>query len=128
MNIIQLCGIGLCTVIFTVLLKERRGEMAVMISLAGGIFLFGAAVSAFVPSVEFVSEAVSSMDNSFSAYISVLLKALGIASAVQITADICRDAGESSVASKVELAGKAEILLISLPMVKELLTTAYALL
>lgn len=126
MNIIQLCGIGICTVMFAVLLKERRGEIALMVSLAGSVLLLGYALTVFVPSIEFISETVQ--ESSFSPYISVLLKALGIAFAVQITSDICRDAGESSVASKVELVGKAEILLISLPMVKELLSAAYSLL
>ena len=54
----------------------------------------------------------------------ILLKALGIASAAQITADICRDAGEAAIAGQVEMLGRAEILLLSLPLAMQILTVA----
>ena len=54
-------------------------------------------------------------------YSEILLKTLGVSLTVQTASDICRDAGESAIASKVELFGKAEILIISIPIVKKIL-------
>lgn len=50
-----------------------------------------------------------------------ILKALGIAFLTQICADICRDCGEGSVASGVEIVGKMEIVLLCIPMLERIL-------
>ena len=58
-------------------------------------------------------------------YAVILFKALGICWLAQFAADSCRDAGESALASKVELAGKTAVLLTTLPLfsaVAELVT------
>ena len=51
----------------------------------------------------------------------VLLKALGIVLVGRIAAGICRDAGESALASGVEFAVKAAVLLTALPLLQSLL-------
>ena len=57
----------------------------------------------------------------FSLYSSVILKSLGIGILAQTTADICRDSGETAIASKVEFAAKIIILLLAIPILKTLL-------
>ena len=52
-----------------------------------------------------------------SGYIKLILKVIGIAYTAQFGAEICRDAGEASTASKIELAGKIIIMAISMPAV-----------
>lgn len=44
-------------------------------------------------------------------YIMLIFKVVGIAYIIQLAAQICTDAGESAIASKVELAGRVMILL-----------------
>ena len=51
-----------------------------------------------------------------------LLKALGIVLIGRITADLCKDAGESAIASGVELAVKTAVLLTALPFLNRLLS------
>ena len=46
----------------------------------------------------------------------------------QYVADICRESGESAAASGVETVGKLEILLLSLPLIDEILRVAERLL
>ena len=53
-----------------------------------------------------------------------MLKALAISFCCRMSAEICRDCGEASLASRVEAAGKAGIVLLSLPIVKQLLEIA----
>lgn len=55
-------------------------------------------------------------------YIPYLLKALGIAFIVQITADCCNDVGEGTLAERVCLFGKIQIVVISLPLIDALLS------
>ena len=61
-------------------------------------------------------------------HLSTLLKAAAIAFITDLTADICRDTGVGSLASYVELFGRCELVLLSLPLVSELLELAFALL
>jgi len=54
-------------------------------------------------------------------YISVVLKAIGIAYITSIGAALCKDAGEDAVGAVVELAGKVSILILALPVVAAIL-------
>ena len=49
-------------------------------------------------------------------YSSVLLKALAIALLTGTAADVCRDAGESALASKAELCGQILLFVCGLPL------------
>lgn len=62
------------------------------------------------------------------ARLGTLLKAAAIALATDFTADICRDAGVGNIASCVELFGRCELILLSLPLVTELIGLAFTLL
>ena len=54
-------------------------------------------------------------------YTSTVMRALGIAIIAQMTSEICRDCGENSTASGVELAGKIEIFILCLPLISEII-------
>ncbi len=49
-------------------------------------------------------------------YLTIILKSLGICYTSQIGCDCCRDSGENALASQLELAGKAAMILIALPL------------
>jgi len=54
-------------------------------------------------------------------YISTLLKIVGIAYIAEFGAEVCKDAGESAIASKVELAGKVMIIVLAVPILTSLM-------
>ncbi len=105
-----------------IILRGQKSDFAGLVSLAASVILLGASVAAFLPVIEFVLETVEG--TGFAEYLATLTKALGITLAVQLSADVCRDAGESSIASKLELVGKAEILVLCLPLIRDLITLA----
>jgi stage III sporulation protein AD len=82
------------------------------------------------PIIEYVGEIGESFgaDESLSMAIEVLLKALGVSILAHVTANICRDAGESSIAYYVELGAKIEILILSLPLLVDVISLAAELL
>ncbi len=45
-----------------------------------------------------------------------MLKVIAVSYLTQFTVDICKDAQETAIASKVELAGKITILIMALPI------------
>ena len=49
------------------------------------------------------------------AYVGVLVKIIGIAYLVQFGAQVCKDAGESAIATRVEMGGRILILSMTLP-------------
>ena len=54
-------------------------------------------------------------------YFSVVLKVIGIAYLTQFGAQLCADAGEGAIASKIELAGKVVMMTVAAPVLTGLL-------
>ena len=67
-------------------------------------------------------------DTALESYLKVVLKAVGLAFIGQLTADLSRSAGENVVAEGVEICTKTEIILVSLPLITEIIETAELLL
>lgn len=49
-------------------------------------------------------------------YLTIVFRSLGICYVTQIACDHCRDSGENALASQLELAGRAALLIAALPM------------
>ena len=49
-------------------------------------------------------------------YLAIVFKSLGICYVTQISSDCCRDNGDNALASQLELAGKAALIITGLPM------------
>lgn len=101
------------------LLKRGQKEIALLFSLAAVLVFL-----CVLPQIETLTSTfrewaeLSGMPEVFGA----LLKALGIVLIGRITADLCKDAGESAIASGVELAVKTAVLLTALPLLNRLLS------
>ena len=54
-------------------------------------------------------------------YLRIILNILAIGLAAAFTARLCRDAGESPYAAKVELAGKISVMLLAVPVIVNIL-------
>ena len=115
MDITAVAGLGILSAVLCVILRQYNPEAASWVSLACGVIIFGAVISMIAPSVGAIAELTEAagLDGG---YARILLKALAVCYITQLAADCCRDAGESAIASKIELAGKAAIAAISLPV------------
>lgn len=118
MNEIRMCGIILCALIVCVVFKNIKQEYSLFIRIVITVFISVISISALYPILSFLDEI--SKNTPVYQYIPTLIKALGIAFAVHITADVCIDAQENALAERIALFGKAEILVISLPLIKDL--------
>ena len=54
-------------------------------------------------------------------FLSILLKITGIAFLTEFAVSICKDSGESAIASKIDSGGKIIIISISIPIITALL-------
>ncbi|MBR2743312.1 MAG: stage III sporulation protein AD [Clostridia bacterium] len=127
MEILKFIGIALSGVVLSVVLKQYKSEYRVLISLACGILLF-------VLSLGYIGEIFSGLSDIAAlggingGFFSLMLKAVGIACLCEIGVNLCRDAGESAIGSKLEFAGKLILLALSLPVFFEVLSALTALL
>ncbi len=118
MNEIKMCGIILCALVICVVFKNLRQEYSLFIRIGITVLITVVSIAILYPVLSFIEEI--SKNTIVYGYIPTLIKALGIGIAVQITADVCNDAQESALAERITLFGKAEILVISLPLIKNL--------
>lgn len=120
MTTARLCGLCLMGVLLLLFLRQSKPDFAPLVTLTLCVMLGGVGIASLLPAVDFMQELP--LNESTAQGLTVMLKSLGLAFITQTTAEFCRDAGESAVASKVELIGRAEILLLCLPMLRELMS------
>ncbi len=120
MNIIQIVIFGLVTTIIVVTVKQQRPDIALLISLAGGTVILIFVVSSLSVVIETISN-LFNKSNMDSVYITTILKVIGIAYLADFGAQLCKDAGESAIAAKIELGGKILILLLAIPILTALM-------
>lgn len=113
MNIIAFVGAGIIGAVLSVVLRQYKPEFSIYITLITGMLMLGAAVTAVKPVIETVSGYLQIADPDTS-YADVLIKSLAVCYITQMASDSCADAGEKSIAAKIELAGKFAIVLLAL--------------
>lgn len=123
MNILALAGVAIVSAIFSVMLKKYNPEMSIVLSLLAGIFLIFAILSNLTTAIDKVNELIKAAGIT-PEYGLILFKVMGICFLAQFTSDCCTDAGEKSLASKIELAGKVMIIYTSLPLFEQVIKLA----
>ena len=126
MDSLRLCSVAVIGVCAAMLVKQWKGDVLPILRLAITVLLAIAAFTVASPFAAFLSELIGG--EQALPHGSLLFKALGIAVLTQCASEICRECGEAGAASGVELIGKAEILLLCLPLINDLLSEAQALL
>ena len=119
--IIKICMLAIACVTAGMIIKQIRPDFSPFVKIAGNIAVVTAALTLISPAVTYISSLFEI--SSLGEYGSTVIKALGIAVLTQICADICRDFGEGSVASGVELVGRLQILLLCIPLIEKLLSS-----
>ncbi len=110
-----------------VALKKYAPETSVVIVVAAAAAILLSVLSQITPIIHELNSLLSKAQLNAS-YGEVLLKTIGICLVCQFTSDACRDAGQSAIASKVELAAKTTIVILSLPLLEGLITVVSSLL
>lgn len=114
MNILKIAVIGLTGAVFAVLLKESRPEFALGVSLITISVIFMLIKNDISGAIYALSDAFSGSGIDFS-YFQTVIKITGIAYITMFSSELCRDAGQGAIASKVELGGKIIIFSAVIP-------------
>ncbi len=116
MNIFTLCGCAVVACVLIVTVRQQRADIAIVLSAASGIILLAYILKDMGGAVDSVRDMLGVLDN-YSLETSAVLRAIGVCIIAQMTSDICRDAGQTTVAARVELGGRAAALLLILPVI-----------
>lgn len=115
MDIFGIVICAVCAVIFGALVKRGSKEYALVISVIACAVILLAVLGDLGPVISQIQGLAET--ESFPGYVlPAVLKAVGIAIAGQLASNVCKDAGESALAYTVDLAAKAAILAVSLPL------------
>lgn len=122
----KICAMGIVFAMVCVLIKNYRGEFLIPTRLASIIIIFGAVTLLVSPVIKFIN---SIMGQTISLeYMEIILKTLAIAYMTQISAEICRECGENSIAFGIETVGKIEIVILSIPLINNIISISRELL
>ena len=122
MDIVKIIGIAFLAVIIIIILKQYRPEFAMYVSIiAGALIIFMS-----IGKLDGIIKLLNTISNSTKVngqFLGILLKITGIAFLTEFAVSICKDSGESAIASKVDMGGKIIIIAISVPIISSLLET-----
>ena len=120
MEIVKICVAAIAAVFLISVLKPVKKEFAIAVSIICGVFIFSVVFS-YLSSAVGTVKSIFSYFNADGAMTVIILKVIGVAYICEFVSSVCKDAGESAVASKVEAGGKIIIVYLALPIITSLL-------
>ncbi len=122
MEITKLIGIGLISLVIITIVKQYKPEFTIYVSLMAGCLMLMIAFERLADIINLLDNLANrtSINGSF---ITLLLKITGIALLTEFAVSICKDAGETAIANKMDVGGKIMIVAVSVPIISSLLET-----
>lgn len=122
MDIVQIVGLGFVVTVLSLVLKEQKPVFAFLLAAVAGLVVFAFVLGKISAVIE-VLERLAAQAKIDQMYLKTILKIIGIAYIAEFGAQIVRDAGQESIASKIELAGKVLILVMAVPVLSVIIET-----
>ena len=120
MEIVKIIGVGITALVIIIILKQYKPEFAIYVSLAVGALILLMAMDKLSAIINLLTN-ITKKTNMNGEFLSILLKITGISILTEYAVSICRDSGETAIASKVDLGGKIIIISMSIPIITALL-------
>lgn len=120
MDIVKIIGVGLIALIIIVVVKQYKPEFTMYVSIIAGAIIIFLVLNKVTGIITLLTN-LSKKTGINSEYLSILLKITGIAILTEFAVSICKDAGESAIASKIDFGGKVIVISMSIPIISALL-------
>lgn len=117
---IQIIGISVCGLLLTVLLRDYNKTISFIVMLATAVMIFILMADGLSGIFGYIAKIADGAEST-AEYIKLMMKVLGITLISQFTADMCRDAGESTLANQTETAAKIIVVFMVLPLFEAVL-------
>jgi stage III sporulation protein AD len=112
----QIVGLALIVTVISVVLKQFRPEIALQLSILAGATIFILILSKIKVIIDLL-QSLADQANISSYYLIIVLKIVGVAYLAEFGAQICRDAGEGALATKIEIAAKVGVIVLAIPII-----------
>lgn len=122
MDILKVVAFALVVLFFYMFLKEHKQSIAVNILIVAGIMIFIFMVPKISEVLGFI-RGIATDSGVDIVYIEIVMKILGISYLASFCAELCKDAGAGSLATKVEFSGKIMILILAIPILMAVLNS-----
>ena len=122
MDIIKIIGIGLISLVIIIILKQYKPEIVIYVSIMAGVLILLMVMDKLSGIINLLLD-LSNKSGLNSEFLKILLKITGIAFLTEFAVSLCKDSGENSIASKIDLGGKVIIISLSIPILSSLLET-----
>lgn len=126
MSIASVSALALAAAVIILTLRPKNAEIALMLGIAASVIILLNLLGSASQITQTVNQIIAS-SNISTGYIAVLLKVVGICLVTEFTANTCRDAGSSALASNVTLTGKILVTVAALPLYADILNTILSL-
>ncbi len=115
-------GVGIVATFLVLVIKETNPLFAFLLATFTGIVIFVALVGKIADVIRVIEQLAlqAKVDNLF---FGTILKIIGIAYIAEFGAQVTRDAGQGSIAAKIELAGKLLIMVMAIPIITVIIET-----
>ncbi len=124
--VLKICAVAVAGLILVALIRTYKPEFTVEAVLCTSIILLYYALDSLRYGFVYMENLYSRLTCG-QEYFPIILKVLAIAYATEFTAALCEDAGEKSIGTKVELAGKIAIFFAAIPIFTSLMNLLDAL-
>lgn len=122
MDVFKIVLIALLATTMILIIRQTRPELAMLASVVTGTILFLFSVEKIGQVVELLNNLASNAGIS-SEFLGIILKIVGIAYITEFGASVCKDVGESAIASKVQFAGKCIIIVLGIGIIGNFVET-----
>lgn len=122
MDILKIVLIALLATVMILIIKQTRPELAVLVSVITVTILFLFSIDKIGQVVELLNR-LSSSAGIPNELLGIILKIVGIAYITEFGANICKDVGETAIASKVQFAGKCIIIVLGMGIIGNFVET-----
>ena len=120
MEIMKIACIALTGIVLASLMKSVNKDIALYVVLATSMIILISVIGKLTELLTFVESLYGNVTYG-KEFFPIIIKILAVAYITDFTAQLCRDAGESSIGSKVELAGKVVIFYVAMPVLTAIL-------
>jgi len=120
MDIVKIIGVGLIALIIVVIIRQYKPEFAMYVSIIAGVIIISLVLDKITGIINLLTN-LSRKTGMNAEYLGILLKITGIAILTEFAVSICKDSGESAIASKVDFGGKVIVISMSIPIISALL-------
>ena len=127
MDIVQIVGLGFVVTLLILVIKEQKPLFAFLLTVFTGIVIFLFLLDQIRVVIQTLEQLADKTEEN-TVFLKTIMNIIGVAYIAEFGAQVVRDAGQESIASKIELAGKMLIMVMAVPIITVIIETVLKLL